>query len=451
MNKLIALSFLLLCACGSIKNTTERPTNDLPIWVKESPKIEGYYTGVGVADKSTFPQTYIQVAQKNALRSLSEKIEIEIERGSIFSQMKKENNFGDKYKTYLRENAKTYLESYELNGSFSQKNEYWVYYKLNINKHNEIQKARKEEAMDEAKKYLEKASNTSNTVNERYSYYVKGLDVLKPFLNKKLYTKINDSNILLASKIIASFRAFVDDFKIQSLGKKIKVMVGDEVGNIKMGVQFKKEWQKNIPLFTSSKSFDVVNFSKLTDKEGVFISNIPKITSTEPTQKIEVGINFNDWISSYTSDDFIKKLIQSIETHQITIPIYVYTPNIYVTSKEMHLEVEAISSSLKFTCESELNKLGYTTTTNKDEAELFMHIESNSYKSKVEKEEANTVILNYTINVVDKFDNKVFQNEVKKIRAKEKGITLANTKAYELAQEKIRSNSIPLFADEFIK
>ncbi len=451
MNKLIALSFLILCSCGSIKESIDKPVNDMPVWVKENPKIEGYYTGVGVADKSTFPQTYVEVAQKNALRKLSEKIELEIERGSIFTQIREENGFDEEYITYVRENAKTYLEAYELNGSFSQKNEYWVYYKLNINKHNEIQKARKEEAIEKAKKHLEKANNTNNSVSNRYSYFIKGIDALKPFLNKRLHTKNYNADILLGSEIIASFRAFVDDFKILFLSKKIKVMLGKEVGNIKIVVEFNKVRQKKISLTTSSKDFEVINFSKMTDEQGMFITSVPKISSTDPKQKIDVKINFDDLINTATTDTFVQKIVKSVATHQITIPIYVYTPLIYVKSKEQHLGQDKTSSTLKYACETALNELGFSATAKKDEAELFMFIESNTTVSKIEKEANSTVLLDVTIKVIDKFENIVFQHQIIKSKVKDINTIQADVKAYKQTQEEIKSSVMSKFVDEFIK
>jgi len=451
MNRLLLPLAFLFAFCGTTKKV-EEPINVAPAWVQNYPVIEGYYVGIGIADKSTHPEEFIQVAQQNALQNLSTQIKVNIATESVFLQMEREYGFEEEFKSNIKVKADEFIEGYEMAGTFTQKNEYWVYYRLNIEKHNEIQEARKFEAMELSKSYLNEANDSYNKPQERYINFVSALSILKPYLSDPLYTEYDRKNVFLGNEIISSFRSFVDDFRIKYVGKKIKVMIGDEVGDIKIQVNHNQQPLKNVKLNISSSIMQVEKFSKTTDENGLFTVIVPKITSAEAIQKMFVSINFEDWINESTSDVFIKKLIESIQTHQINIPAYVYTPNIYVVSQEKHFNKEKVSTELKFAAESALNKLGFTAVSNKKDADLFMSIFSNTEKGQViNGQKMFTAFLNLTIQVKDNNDLIVFSDQVNKIKGIQLDIESANSDAYKGAKEEIENSVIPNFVNSFVK
>ena len=90
MNKLtLLLLSLFIISCQSSKQTTELDAG-IPAWVKEYPVSDSHYIGIGIADRSTHPQDYIQVAQQNALLNLSSQIKVSISSQSVFLQMDRE-------------------------------------------------------------------------------------------------------------------------------------------------------------------------------------------------------------------------------------------------------------------------------------------------------------------------------------------------------------------------
>ena len=450
MNKYILFLFLILSAC-STKKIVEAPIDDRPSWVKEYPVSSDYYIGIGIADRSKHPENYIQVAQQNALQNLSAQIKVNIATESVFLQMEREYAFEEDFKSNIKVNAKEYLEQYELVGSYTHTNEYWVYYRLNKALHNEIREARISEAIDEAKNYLEKAVSNIKK-KEKFIFYVKALEVLEPYLSEPLTTEFERQKVYLGSEIIARFRSFMDDYKIYSLNKKIKCMVGDKIGSIKLAVQYQDERQENIPLNIYSEDFEMNHFSSSTDEKGIFLTSIPKITSTDPLQKAIIGINFYEWVEEATKKEFIKKLIVGIKTHQINLAIHVYTPSIYVESDEKYFGKNTKDFSLKFATESALAKNGFTATSNKNEADLFMTIDSDTQKGKVlQGQKMYTSFLSLTIQVKDKKGMVVFSRQKQKIKGIQLDFELANSKAYEAASKLIEKEIVDEFINQFTK
>lgn len=451
MNKLLIPLAFLFAFCGTTKKI-EEPINDLPSWVKSYPIIDGYYVGIGVADKSTHPENFIQIAQQNALQNLSTQIKVNIATESVFLQMEREYGFEEEFKSNIKVKAEEFIEGYEMAGTFTQKNEYWVYYKLNIDKHKEIQDARRFEAIELSKNYLDQANDSYKNPKEKYTNYVSALSVLKPYLSEPLLTEYQRKNVFLGNEIISSFRSFVDDFRMKYVGKKIKVMIGDKVGNINIEVKHKDKAIENVKLYINSPILEVERFSKTTDKNGIFTAIIPKVTSTEPIQKMNVSIDFTDWINEATNDAFIKKLIRSVQTHEISIPAYVYTPNIYVTSDEKHFNKLKQNPLLKYAAESALSKLGFTSVSNKKDADLFMKIVANTEKGRtINGQKMFTSFLDLTVQVKDNNNLIVFSDQLSKIKGIQLDFDLANSDAYKQATKELENFVIPDFVDSFVK
>ena len=450
MRKIFCYSLIIiLFACGSNKkvNNIEDTTPD---WVKNYPVTESYYTGIGIANKSKNPVNYIQVAQQNALQNLASQIKVNIATQSVFLQMEREYGFEEEFKSDIKIKAEEHLEGYELKGTHQQGDEYWIYYSLSKRKYTELRQARMEEAMEQAKTLLT-FTTQQHSPKERYIHFVKALEVLKPFLSEPLACQIDGRNVFLGSEIIAQFRSFMDNFRILSLNKKIKVMVGNKLGELKFAVEFNKTRVENIPLIFASDLLDVKPFSNVTDEKGLFLAIVPKISSTESVQKMQVGLNIEDWLKEATTDKFIQKLARGVKSHQITMPVYVYTPLIYVKSKEKYFGSLYRSQDLKFAAETALKKLGFSPTGKKDEAELFMQIEANTEKGRTQaNQKMFTAFLNMSIQVKDKNEMIVYSQQLNKLKGIQLSFEQANTSAYEKAQEELNKSIIPNFVNSFI-
>ena len=122
-------------------------------------------------------------------------------------------------------------------------------------------------------------------------------------------------------------------------------------------------------------------------------------------------------------DKFIQKLARGVKSHQITMPVYVYTPLIYVKSKEKYFGSLYRSQDLKFAAETALNKLGFSPTGKKDEAELFMQIEANTEKGRTHADQKMfTVFLDMSVQVRDRNEMIVYSEQLNKL----KGIQLVD-------------------------
>jgi hypothetical protein len=452
MNKLlIPIAFLFLFSCNSPKEVANS-MDGIPEWVKEYPVSETHYTGIGIADRSTHPLDYIKIAQQNALQNLMSQIKVTISSQSVFLQMERESGYEEDFKSNIEVKAKEILEGYELVSTYTQSNEYWVYYQLSKQKYHETRNARIQEAIEESKYFLNKAVLYSTPYKDKYIYYVQAMAKLEPYLSEPLLTEFDRENVYLGSEIIARFRSYVDDYQLYCVSKKISAMIGNTVSKIDLAVEYDGNRLSNIPLMAVSADLELKDISKNTNENGVFTTSVPKIKSTQAVQKIEAGINFQDWLDEGTKSEFIQKLFKSVKTHQITIPIYVYTPTVFVSSEEKHFNIDKKESELRFAAESALTKMGFTPVGNKKEAQLIMNISADTQKGReVKNQKMFTAFLNMSVQVKDLQGRIVFSDNITKLKGIQLDFNLADLNAYQLAKEEISNSIIADFVDSFTK
>tara|TARA_B100001059_G_scaffold64082_2_gene60093 strand:+ start:3205 stop:4566 length:1362 start_codon:yes stop_codon:yes gene_type:complete len=452
MNKLyLLLLTLFIFSCQSTKQSTELDSG-IPAWVKEYPVSDSHFVGIGIADRSSHPQDYIQIAQQNALQNLSSQIKVSISSQSVFLQMDREYGYEEDYKSNIEVKANEILEGYVLAGTFSQNNEYWVYYKLDKQLYQETRLARIQEAIEESKYFLNKAIMHYTPLKDKYIYYVKALDVLEHYLSEPLKTEFDRETVFLGSEIIARFRSYIDDFYIFSLTKKIKAMIGNSVDKIKLAVQYKDDRLAEIPLITSSSSLELNNLSQETDTNGVFMTSVPKIKSTETFQKIEVGIDFQNWLDAGSESDFIKKLFKGIKTHQINVPVYVYTPTVYVQTEEKHFGKDDNGTDIRYAAESALTQLGFTPVGNKNDAQIFLNFKIDSRKGIEQKgQKMFTAFSDMSVQAKDLNKRVIFSKTVNKIKGIQLDFAQAENDSYQQAIKEVKESIIPEFVNSFIK
>jgi hypothetical protein len=452
MNKLlIPIAFLFLFSCNSPKEVANS-MDGIPEWVKEYPVSETHYTGIGIADRSTHPLDYIKIAQQNALQNLMSQIKVTISSQSVFLQMERENGYEEDFKSNIEVKAKEILEGYELVSTYTQSNEYWVYYQLSKQKYHETRNARIQEAIEESKYFLNKAVLYSTPYKDKYIYYVQAMAKLEPYLSEPLLTEFDRENVYLGSEIIARFRSYVDDYQLYCVSKKISAMIGNTVSKIDLAVEYEGNRLSNIPLMAVSADLELKDISKNTNENGVFTTSVPKIKSTQAVQKIEAGINFQEWLDEGTKSEFIQKLFKSVKTHQITIPIYVYTPTVFVSSEEKHFNIDKKESELRFAAESALTKMGFTPVGNKNEAQLIMNISADTQKGReIKNQKMFTAFLNMSVQVKDLQGRIVFSDNITKLKGIQLDFNQADLNAYQLAKDEISNSIIADFVDSFTK
>ncbi|MDA9809789.1 LPP20 family lipoprotein [Flavobacteriales bacterium] len=446
MNKVyFFLILILLNSCSTQKKIADK-TELLPLWIKEFPISQTHYIGIGVADKKLNPTDFIKVAQKNALQNLISQIKVSISSQSFLLKMERDLDFKQDIKSVIEIKADDVIEGYELVNSFTNNNEYWMYYRLNKSLYKEIKIAKTKEAVNESKFFLQKAISNSTSHKNQYIYFVSALNILEPYLNEPLFTKINGEEVNLLSEIITQFRAYLDKYQIRSLKQENLFTIGGNPFSLKFIVEQNNEKVPEIPLQINSSSLEINKFSEKTDFEGVLTANIMKFKNLNKLHKIEVIIDFQNWLEETSSSELIKDVFKNIKPKKIEVPIYLSTPKIFVNSTEKHHGELNNNNVLQFAVESELHNSGFSTVQNKHNADLIMTINSRSEKGRhINGQRMFVSFLNMIINVKDLNSRTIFSKNIDQIKGIQLDFNKADQNAYQQGVKEIKNKLIPEF------
>ena len=99
-----------------------------------------------------------------------------------------------------------------------------------------------------------------------------------------------------------------------------------------------------------------------------------------------------------------------------------------------------------------MNKLGFSPTGKKDEAELFMQIEANTEKGRTQAgQKMFTAFLDMSIQVKDRNEMIIYSEQLNKLKGIQLSFEQANTAAYEKAQVELNKSIMPNFVNSFIQ
>ena len=153
-----------------------------------------------------------------------------------------------------------------------------------------------------------------------------------------------------------------------------------------------------------------------------------------------------------SNSDFIKKLFKGIKTHQINVPVYVYTPTIYVQTEEKHFGKDENGSDLRFAAESALSEMSFTPVGNKKDAQIFLTVKADTRKGVEKKgQKMFTTFLDMNVQAKDLEDRVIFSKNIYKIKGIQLDFEQADNESYKQAIKEIEKTVIPDFVNSFVK
>jgi hypothetical protein len=215
---------------------------------------------------------------------------------------------------------------------------------------------------------------------------------------------------------------------------------------LKFIVEHNNEKEPDIPLQINSSSLEINKFSEKTDFEGVLTANIMKFKNLNKLHKIEVIIDFQNWLEETSSSELIKDVFKNIKPKKIEVPIYLSTPKIFVNSTEKHHGELNNNNVLQFAVESELHNSGFSTVQNKHNADLIMTINSRTEKGRhINGQRMFVSFLNMSIGVKDLSSRSIFSKNIDQIKGIQLDFNKADKNAYQQGVKEIKNKLIPEF------
>lgn len=446
MIRLFCLFYLLLLiiSCSSTKKSSDI-TDHSPQWIKEFPISQTHYIGIGLADKNKYPTEYIKIAQKNALQNLISQIKVNISSQSQMFRIQKELELKQDINSFIKVKSENIIEGYELIDTYTNGNEYWVYYKLDKEHYNKIKNQKINSATEKSKVFIQKALKSSN-LKEKYISFVSALNELEPYFNESIITELYGNQVSLKSEIISLFRSFINDYSIKSISKEISLRLLNLNSKISFIAMHSNQPVSNLKLDIFSNNLNFNHLSNQTDHDGLYIISINKIKELSAHHSVEIAPNFNDWLYEAHVSEFIEAIIKKITVPSFSIPLNILIPNFKITSIEKHHDNISNRNDLLLATQAKLTSMGIEIANTNNEAQLHIVINAESKKgTHLHGQRMFTSFLKVTFQIYNEKKDIIFSKTIDDIKGIQLSYEKSELDAYNKAKILISEQIIPEF------
>jgi hypothetical protein len=398
VNRIFALFLLILVGCSP---KVQQPVNPKPAWLSTKPSQPGYYTGIGHSTK-TGSNNYVQEAKKSALQDLVSEIKVNVSSSSVLSTFEDNSEFREKYEQIIKTDAADEIEEFEQAGAWEDGTNYWIYYRLSIQRYREIKEEQKRNAVILATDYLEKAQK-SDAEGERIQalgFYFQAFRSIEKYLGEAIAVKVNGRDILLVNEIYASIQGLLD--KIQLKVEPSEIVINRRLNQNAQTVNAKaiyKDLNKGAAFLPMQAAFEKGSGEVFpdykTNEEGSAKILINKITSRELEQTVGIKLNVDAISGSVNSPVYalISKRLQ-VPTSQVVLKVQ--RPVAYMTTDEKNFGMNKSNPQISNRLKNLLANSGFEFTDKRENADLWIDVLADSEKGSV----SGSIFITYLTGVI---------------------------------------------------
>lgn len=442
----------LSCSSGAKTVATEEVVSK-PDWVQQRPVLSGYYTGIAVVSKTSFPTTYAQEGQKMALNELASEIQVNVSSNSMLFTFENKEGAGDQFKEFTKVTNTAFLENYEKVDAFETQTEYWVYYRLSKQQYRADLDKRVQKAIGDAKVHV---NNGNNFVNQKapvdaLKSYFEAIEIIKPYAGEELKTTLNNEEIYLGAYLTGEVISILNSIEITPVEQNMLIKWGEHLrpDEFKFKLTSVKGDLKGLPVkFEYSNGFIRPRIVDA-DANGLVASSIGKMKTTKEGQYVQAVVYLEEVLKN-SEDTFNKKILKQLNMPLARINLQVLSPKVLVVSNEKSLGKKK-PSELKNVAMTALGKKGFRLVNKEKEADVIMKIMVDTKADGVTYDLYRTAISGTISFVETKTGKEVYHEDLSSLKGVKVNYELASKAAYSKLSSLISNKIAPRFYRRLLK
>jgi hypothetical protein len=453
MYSLVVLWFVFLFAsCSGSKDTTsasQQSTIEVPApeWVGNRPHSPSYYIGIGSCSKFAQPYDYQTIAKKNALNDLASEISVRVQGQTFLNSLEVNKSFSEEFISNVSTSTDAKIEDYEIAGSWENKNEFWVFYRLDKAKYQAWKMAKKSAALNLANDFYQKGleAERNSNVTSAFDLYMRGIFALKDYWNESNEYMSAAGKVYLDNEIFSSMQKMCGNLKLSTDKNRVKLTSENNFtqdvfatlsldGRAVKGLTVKYSYEKVQGMHRSEVITTEVGHAAVPVSEVNFSSSANAVTIELDLTKLKVQD-----LDQKVQDGFI----QSFKTDRKVLPIEAVLPSFFITSNELNYGAASSTRVLHSALSGALVAKGLRIAGKESEADFVASIESNTK----EGGQANGFVVAFLeVNLVVK-NRKTGEVAFSETLSSVKGLQLnkdaAGIEAYKKGKEKVEQALTP--------
>jgi len=330
--------------------------------------------------------------------------------------------------------------------SWENEQQYWVYYSLSKSKYKEIKQQRIDKALEASKSEFLKARDFQADGNfpESMRFYMKSLDDVKDFLGDDLKTEIDGQQQNFSSLLISEMIRMIPHLKIV-INQNLRFIRG--VGHDNETIELTAFYDGQIPVkgvnikaeFSYAPGKSTQN---ITDANGKIRIKNENFDTRKKEEYLSASVNIDRLIKESSTDQMIRKLLESIKLPVYVFPIEIISPKFYLVANEKNLGNDLAGSTLIRAFRGFFEKDGFEIVDNEINADYILRAEASTEK----ENEVNgkfSASLNAAFTLENRQGNIVYSEKLTGISGLGNNYQNAGEDAYRSLESKIRINIYP--------
>lgn len=406
-----------------------------PYWVKQRPNDPAYYIGISMMPKDGSTVEYKQAARNNALKQLSSEIKVTVSSNSVLNKIETNYQFVENYESKVETSVLETLEGYEVS-TWENKKEYWVMVKLSKERYARIQQMKLDKAKMLASAFLSDAKKAI-AINDAFSalnYLAKATTSLKDHLESDLTYKTVDGTYNVGTEVFSTIQDVFRRIELLPVQSTYSIQFSKQ-HTVPIGVNafFLSDMGEKVPLtgfplsFEFTKGEGVLASQAKTNLDGYAGVSITRLISKRKTQEITSTFDFSSVMDN--EDEEVKNLLEIFfpakQMPSTFIAIEVQKSKAYlITEENVFGELDdhgAFSNMIK----TQLNNNFFTFTTNMDDSDFVVKVNSKFVAGDSRKGDGYEVFLvfaEFSMSIYDtKTQTEIFADQLSGIRGMRPG------------------------------
>lgn len=199
-----------------------------PQWVTQRPVNPAYYIGIAMTERKGPKNEYTGKAKDAALADLASEISVTIS-STFFDLVVEQGGVSEEsLRSEIHSSTKANLSGYERVATWSNRREYWVYYKLPKAVYRKIRLQNIQKATATARDFFLKAgrAGTAGDTGAALTLYLQAFNALGEFVGDPLKTDVQGRQVVLPNEIFQSVHALLRRIELRPERKAIWTLSG---------------------------------------------------------------------------------------------------------------------------------------------------------------------------------------------------------------------------------
>ena len=381
------LLVFLLAACSGKKDTTsasQKSTIEVPApeWVGNRPHSPSYYIGIGSCSKFSQPYDYQTIAKKNALNDLASEISVRVQGQTFLNSLEVNKSFSEEFISTVSTSTDAKIEDYEIAGSWENKNEFWIFYRLDKAKYQSWKMAKKSAAMNLANDFYQKGLDAEKNANvtAAFDLYMRGIFALKEYWNESNEFISTTGQVYLDNEIYSAMQKMCGNLRLSTDKNKIVLTSSNNfTQDILATLSLENRAVKGLTVrYSYEKSQGIHRSEVMTTEVGHAAVPVSEVNFANPGNTVTLELD----LSKLKVQDLDQKVqdgfIQSFKTERKVIPIEAILPSFFITSNELVYGASSSGKVLQSALSGALVSKGLRIAGKESEADFVASIESNT-------------------------------------------------------------------------